>query len=252
MSETPFHLYLWPERLLMLAPAYASARHRHHAAQIAFGLDGPVTFETPQTGTLQADMLLIPPDQIHAHPAFGASASLFLEPQGEEWAQLCACRNNGLAPLPFDVRLRPLARSAAEGDASAAQALVRALVGTSAGETPGDELVARACAYVRGHLGGTITLAALAAALHRSPSRLAHRFRTATGVPLRRYVLWCRLRAAVEAAMRGVSLTDAAHASGFADSAHLSRTFRAMFGVAPSFLFRPGRIRATFLDSTAG
>jgi hypothetical protein len=29
----------------MLGPAYASAQHRHHAAQIAFGLDGQVIFE---------------------------------------------------------------------------------------------------------------------------------------------------------------------------------------------------------------
>jgi AraC-like DNA-binding protein len=34
----------------------------------------------------------------------------------------------------------------------------------------------------------------------------------------------------------GGSLTDAAHEAGFADSAHLSRTFRRMFGVAPSSL----------------
>lgn len=34
-----------------------------------------------------------------------------------------------------------------------------------------------------------------------------------------------------------VPLTAAAHSAGFSDSAHLSRTFRDYFGVAPSFLF---------------
>lgn len=34
----------------------------------------------------------------------------------------------------------------------------------------------------------------------------------------------------------GSSLTEAAHAAGFADSAHFSRTFRRMFGVAPASL----------------
>lgn len=56
-------------------------------------------------------------------------------------------------------------------------------------------------------------------------------------MPIRRYVLWQRLRAAVELALKGATLTDAAHAAGMSDSAHLSRTFREMFGVAPSFLF---------------
>jgi AraC-like DNA-binding protein len=100
-------------------------------------------------------------------------------------------------------------------------------------------------------LDGRITLAALARAVHLSPSRMAHRFREATGVPVRRYVLWCRLRAAADAAMRGASLTDAAHFAGFADSAHLSRTFRAMLGIAPSLLFKPGRTTVNFCETAA-
>jgi AraC-like DNA-binding protein len=38
--------------------------------------------------------------------------------------------------------------------------------------------------------------------------------------------------------VRGVSLTTAAHEAGFADSAHLSRTFKHMFGLTPSELFK--------------
>jgi AraC-like DNA-binding protein len=34
----------------------------------------------------------------------------------------------------------------------------------------------------------------------------------------------------------GASLTEAAHAAGFSDSAHLSRTFRRMFGVSAASL----------------
>src|SRR6185437_13249500 len=84
--SAPFQLYVWPQRLLLLAPAYASDRHRHHAAQITFGLDGPAIFETPQTGVHNADLLSIPPGMPHAHPAFGAAAMLFLEPESSEWA----------------------------------------------------------------------------------------------------------------------------------------------------------------------
>lgn len=88
-------------------------------------------------------------------------------------------------------------------------------------------------------------------AVHLSPSRLAHRFREVTGVPLRRYVLWCRLRRAADAAMRGSSLTDAAYLAGFADSAHLTRTFRAMFGIAPSLLFKSGQSNVAFFEYDA-
>ena len=59
MQAAPFQFYVWPQHLLMLGPGHASGQHRHQAAQIAFGLDGPVTFESPHTGLLSADMLLV-------------------------------------------------------------------------------------------------------------------------------------------------------------------------------------------------
>ena len=39
---------------------------------------------------------------------------------------------------------------------------------------------------------------------------------------------------AIEAVMAGASWTEAAHEAGFADSAHLTRTHRRMFGIEPS------------------
>jgi AraC-like DNA-binding protein len=36
--------------------------------------------------------------------------------------------------------------------------------------------------------------------------------------------------------MKGASLSTAAHAAGFADSAHLTRTSRRMIGIPPSLL----------------
>ncbi|MEW6339183.1 MAG: AraC family transcriptional regulator [Pseudomonadota bacterium] len=252
MSPTPFHLYVWPQRLLMLAPAYASAQHRHHVAQIGFGLDGPVVYESPQTGPLRADLLLVPPDTLHAHPAFGATAVLYLEPESSEWARFPGRESPVVVSLPFNPQLRSFARCAAAGDTVAAQWIVDTLLGQAANSgSSDDELVSQVCALIGQRLDGPITLAALANAVHRSPSRLAHRFREATGVPLRRYVLWRRLRTAVEVTMRGASLTDAAHVAGFADSAHLSRTFRSTFGIAPSFMFERSRFSVTFCESTA-
>jgi AraC-like DNA-binding protein len=55
-------------------------------------------------------------------------------------------------------------------------------------------------------------------------------------MPLRTYQLWRRLLHVWSLMMEGESLSSAAHAAGFADSAHLSRTARSMFGLAPSML----------------
>lgn len=44
--------------------------------------------------------------------------------------------------------------------------------------------------------------------------------------------------------MQGETLADAAHAAGFADSAHLSRTARTMFGLPPSAMQMRGPLSA--------
>ena len=71
-----------------------------------------------------------------------------------------------------------------------------------------------------------------------SPSRYAHLFTTEVGLPFRRYLLWRKLNRSMQAFGRGATLTDAAFEAGFADSAHLTRTFHQMFGIPPSVMMR--------------
>lgn len=79
-----------------------------------------------------------------------------------------------------------------------------------------------------------VTLVAVADAVGLSPSRLSRLFNEHVGQPFPAYVRWRRLRLAVEALQRGASLTDAAHAAGFTDSAHANRVCHEMFGLSPS------------------
>ncbi|MEV0342707.1 helix-turn-helix transcriptional regulator [Nocardia sp. NPDC050713] len=81
---------------------------------------------------------------------------------------------------------------------------------------------------------GPVRLADLARAVHLSESRLAHVFSAELGLPFRPYLRWLRIQRAVELLAAGHSLTDVAHEAGFADSAHLTRVCRAMFGAPPS------------------
>jgi AraC-like DNA-binding protein len=41
---------------------------------------------------------------------------------------------------------------------------------------------------------------------------------------------------------KGDSLTEVAHEAGFSDSAHLTRTFRSLLGIAPSALTKESTI----------
>ena len=81
-----------------------------------------------------------------------------------------------------------------------------------------------------------------AVALQLSTSRVRHLFVAETGTTLRRYRRWIRLEAALRVLVGRESLTTAAHAAGFADSAHLSRAFREMFGLTPSGVTGAARI----------
>ena len=85
---------------------------------------------------------------------------------------------------------------------------------------------------------GPVSGRELAAQVGLSASRLTHLFTEQVGIPLRRYVLWSRLRIAITRVQTGDHLTGAAHGAGFADSAHLTRTTRDMFGLPPSVLSR--------------
>jgi len=71
-----------------------------------------------------------------------------------------------------------------------------------------------------------------------SSSRFLHLFKDELGLPWRRYLLWRRLLAAVRYASQGDSLTHCAHAAGFSDSAHLSRVFKANFGINPKSVMK--------------
>lgn len=69
-----------------------------------------------------------------------------------------------------------------------------------------------------------------------SAARFQHVFTKTVGMPFRRYRQWRRMGHVVRALANGENLTTAAHASGFASSAHLSAAFKRMFGLRPSDL----------------
>ncbi|MEM9488065.1 MAG: helix-turn-helix domain-containing protein [Myxococcota bacterium] len=79
-----------------------------------------------------------------------------------------------------------------------------------------------------------LNLAALARAAGISPWHLSRSFGDRLGVSPIQYRKQLRLLAATRMLLRGASVTEAALSAGFSDAAHLSRTFRAQYGIAPS------------------
>ena len=184
--------------------------HAHYAIQIAFGSAPGIRFRTGERW-LRGDAAAIP-DAVLAEVA----PALF-----------AAWRHE---------------RPAAAGE-DAARRVVAALTGDVEPTRVSDERILRAVAHVRAHVGTPLTLEDVADVACLSPSRFRHLFVEQTGMALRPYILWRRFLRVWELLMAGESLSSAAHAAGFADAAHLTRTSRSMFGFPPSAMQMAGPLR---------
>jgi len=223
--------------------------HAHHAVQVALALEGSFRFQSPRDGVwLDCAGAVISSNQPHAFDGRDAPtlAHLFVEPQSPPGRilQQRFPATHGIHPLTgtlLEAATRSLAaRSAASREAAdlvaGAREALRTLTDGVEAPPPADRRILEAVAYLRNNLAGPVSLARTAAHVHLSPSRFRHLFVSEMGLAFRPYVLWLRLGRAVEAFAAGESLTSAAHDAGFADSAHLSRTFRRMYGMAAGSL----------------
>ncbi len=244
-------LYLFEGRALYLGQAFDTDLHAHHALQICVALEGDFHLSDASGARLRCRCAVVAPDFPHLLDGGTSLLALaYLDPQSEDartltqagpacgigpWdsvldagtsTRLRECLTGGLAPSEVLGRLRDL---------------LATLVGTTEPPPRSDERVAKALSFLAEHKTTRLRLSEVAAHVALSPSRFAHLFREQTGLPLRRYLLWMRLQRALAALAEGASLTEAAHAAEFSDSAHLSRTFRSMFGITPSSLLKDSR-----------
>lgn len=251
-DPAPHHIatgraYFWQGGSLWIGRAQGRTDwHSHHALQIAIALDGHCRFRQQADGEWnELAGALVRPDRPHQFEAGDITmAQVFVEPETVEGRALCERFSEDISTLPEPERQAMAQRlhaayksgGTAEAMIEAARGAIAILAGTSGPSAPVDARVQKAIARIRERIHAGVSLAEAAGAAALSPGRFRHLFVQETGSTFRAYVLWLRLNVAIEEAMAGRSWTDAAHAAGFADSAHLSRTFRRMLGLNPSAL----------------
>lgn len=220
--------------------------HAHHAIQITLPFPGGrVQFKGPSGPWTSYTAALVTADRPHAFEARAQwVAQVFVEPESQEGRRLQRrYGNDGIVALPSGTLGQQILGLAAAYQKRASDAaliaLARAAIAALSGAIPEpgslpDPRIARAVGLIRSRLSGPIPLGAMASAVHLSPDRFRHLFMKEIGVGFRSYLLWKRLESSLAAYVAGETLTEAAHTGGFADSAHFSRTFRKMFGLAPA------------------
>lgn len=234
---------LWTFDVTTEEPGAGTGRHGHHALQLTLALDGAFRLHLASE-VMDGPAVLVGPDVEHAFEPTGTVALLFVEPEGPVGQALMSDLLKGAPAAPAPPGLwrglvPEIAAAHRAGDRAELERvggeLVRRL-STLPHERVLDPRVARMIAWVGGRMEAPVGIAEAARAVGLSPGRASHLFVQETGLAFRTYVLWLRLMRAVETYAAGSSLTEAAHEAGFSDSAHLSRTFRRMFGVAANTL----------------
>jgi len=220
--------------------------HCHHVVQVTLALTGRISFDG-EAERASGVAIAIAPNARHAFEGTGLVAHLFVASDSSAGRQIARglFPNGPIASIPvrqlgdLPARLKATFEDPQHTDDDL-RALGRSLIARLAGEgahagAP-DSRIVKLLAWLTPRLDEAVSLSDAAVFMGLSPGRARHLFVKQTGLPFRTFVLWLRLMRAVEIYAAHASLTEAAHGAGFADSAHLSRTFRRMFGVAAASL----------------
>ncbi len=235
----------WPAVLATRGSGSKTAPHTHHVMHLTIARHAPIRVSGADGASFDTMGLLTAPDAVHSLDARGAEVILvFIDPESEVGARMLALLRGPVTPLD-DARVAALWRLF-DGSELGGDPLERwvpaALDALGEGAQkprvmhPRVRVALRHIDALRGQRDPTLRELADVAGL--STSRFAHAFTESLGVSLRTFLLWRKVQLAVIRIASGDPLAKAAADAGFADAAHMSRTFRRMFGTTPSDLRR--------------
>jgi AraC family transcriptional regulator len=239
------HIYVWPERILYLGPGTNTSLHRNHACVWLIAHEGTLKVTLEDGTVLQNEVVYVPSETAYSTEIdSGSIAALYWEPESVSFQRIAQHFESGARGFRCEYVSRGELGKLLNADTSRdeADALIREVFQLGKADAAQsafvDDRITTALEFLRASPHEYDSIEALSERVHLSPSRFAHLFKEVVGVPVRRYVLWMKLRRALELAIAGDSLTTAALTAGFADGAHLSRSVRSLMGFAPEFLFR--------------
>lgn len=236
-------LYLWPRRTLFVGRVAQPIEFSQAAASLVVAVGAPMVVHRPDGRRVLSawSLLLAPGTKLTIDTGGQLVAACYLDALRQDH-QMLAGRMTSLLPgvhgdIPGEEGLRQLFEVLHQSPLSSAKAyraLEQGVNPDGLDYPPADPRIVRVIERIREQIAHNLSIEELASEVNLSVSRLVELFRGQVGVPIRRYRQWHRLFVTFAAVNRGESLTDAAIAAGFTDSAHFSHTFRMTLGMTPS------------------
>lgn len=211
--------------LCFIGPMGTTSPHAHHAVQVIVASE-PFGLHADGGEATSASAAVIPANAVHSLTANGQRG----------WLLYLQHVRGGRSVHPSSWVADACDVADPQRYQTVAGWATATAISVGSAETEPAGFVVAAMTGARSVLPQPVRLAEIAREVGVAPTTLSRAFTRAVGVPWRRWVLTERLRVAAESLASGANLTVAAHSAGFADSAHLTRTFRRMFGIAPSDL----------------
>ncbi|MCW7492831.1 AraC family transcriptional regulator [Leptospira sp. 2 VSF19] len=233
-------LFYFGERILLGTAGIVTEPHSHYAVSILVSLGNSFHLYTKSNQIIESQGIIIPPNYYHKLDASQSEMVIIqLDPKSEEYKRI----EMDLSPKTIDSTTREQILKIADPlfgdslDCKSARALynqILSLLGSGSTTKKYDERIEVAIQRIKEKMPNPVSLTDLSEISGISTDRFMHLFKDNMGIPLRQYLLWQRLHIAAKLLQGGENLTTASHAAGFSDQAHLSRTFKKMFGVKPS------------------
>jgi AraC-like DNA-binding protein len=248
------------DALVMVARNIDVAIHRHTAVQVVMSLGAPYDALLDADPQPKITGFVIDSNVPHAcapgpDPVLVMSIDA-LSARGQ-WLKRHLLRGRRyvlLSELTLDPEIRAAAeslrRSYVPGHGLGYASLIDALCPVPSEAGLPDQRMRSCVDAIESDLSKVPPVALLAKRIGVSERRLRQLFHAHAGIPVRRFVLWTRIRAALKAIVQGASLASAAQSGGFSDQAHFTRTFREMFGVPPAVLAANVAFLEVFLSET--
>jgi AraC-like DNA-binding protein len=256
MKITPSQLYLWDKRTLYIGPVSEPIDLSQGAATLTIALTGSMYFKTPgMTSSVECKSSLLPPGlNVSVDTKDAVIANCNLDPLGADWAALqeqMLDEKNGVA---YNIKNESFYRESFlrmyndQLDGKTAYPLLKDMLDYAVAHQANlhkvDQRIIDIIDNIKSNIDDNLTIESLAQSVNLSVPRLIQLFKQQTGVPIRRFRLWHRLFVTSVRMAEGKTLTEAAMAAGFSDSAHFTHTFRSMLGMKPSvILSQPNHIR---------